>query len=315
MKRLILFALLVCSTVSLNVHAGELRLWTGSNGKVIEAEFISFDKEKKIVKLKLKDGREQNVHVDLFSKEDQEWIRNGENGAKGDNPFGNENDEEGFESLFDGKSLGNWKGDHRVWSVRNGAIYGEVREDSEVKGTWIVYRGEEYEDFILRFEIRTSSIFNSGIQVRSWTGDDEPYKMYGNQFEYYSTSREKTTDTKSAGAFWSQTPGRSGFFAEVGQVTEIGRDHRPSIIRRLGNTDGLLEVYKKEQWNKSEVRVEGHTFTHIINGQTMSICTDNDKEMRRDKGLIGIQIGLMPKISPVKVEVKNIRIKKLPKDK
>lgn len=76
-----LFLALLFIIPMLPVRAGELRLWTGSNGKVIEAELLSLEGE--IVKMKLKDGRLQNIRIDLFSKEDQKFIK--ESGL--DNPF------------------------------------------------------------------------------------------------------------------------------------------------------------------------------------------------------------------------------------
>lgn len=85
MKYLQIILYLVLSVSLSFVHAGEMRNWTGSNGKVIEAEFISFDSDKEIVRIRLKDGREQNVRIDLFSKKDQDFVRNQ---GKTDNPFG-----------------------------------------------------------------------------------------------------------------------------------------------------------------------------------------------------------------------------------
>ena len=68
------------------VSHAQMRDFTGSNGKIIEAEFLGFDKATQIVKLRLKDGREQNVKLDLFSAESQQWIKTG--GKDADNPFG-----------------------------------------------------------------------------------------------------------------------------------------------------------------------------------------------------------------------------------
>ena len=64
----------------------EYRNFIGSNGKVIEAAFLGFDEATQIVKIRLKDGREQNVKLDLFSAESQQWVKAG--GKDSDNPFG-----------------------------------------------------------------------------------------------------------------------------------------------------------------------------------------------------------------------------------
>ena len=79
------FLFIIIAALFNSLQAAELRHWTGSNGKKIEAEFISFDKESEIVLIRLKNGKEQKVKLSLFSKQDQEFVRNG--GKTGDNPF------------------------------------------------------------------------------------------------------------------------------------------------------------------------------------------------------------------------------------
>lgn len=89
MKRIFVCCVFLLFCVS--VSAAEFRNWTGSNGKVIEAEFLSYDTEQEIVKIRLKNDKEQNVKIDLFSKGDQDFVRNG--GKPGDNPFGEDGNE------------------------------------------------------------------------------------------------------------------------------------------------------------------------------------------------------------------------------
>lgn len=85
MNRFIVLFLIVFVLLVQGVSYGEMRNWTGSNGKVIEAEMIGFDESTEIVKIRLKNGREQNVRIDLFSSSDQDFVRNQ---GKADNPFG-----------------------------------------------------------------------------------------------------------------------------------------------------------------------------------------------------------------------------------
>ena len=87
MHRIITLTVIVIA-FSLSSALGQMRNFTGSNGKIIEAEFLGFDKATQIVKLRLKDGREQNVKLDLFSTESQQWIKAG--GKDADNPFGDD---------------------------------------------------------------------------------------------------------------------------------------------------------------------------------------------------------------------------------
>ena len=59
----------------MDAQSDEIRSWTGANGKSIEAEFVSFDPESKIVIIRLKNGKDQHVKISLFSNEDQEYIK------------------------------------------------------------------------------------------------------------------------------------------------------------------------------------------------------------------------------------------------
>jgi hypothetical protein len=52
----------------------------------------------------------------------------------------------------------------------------------------------------------------------------------------------------------------------------------------------------------------GNTIIQNLNGHVMSMLVDDDRAGRKLEGLIGIQVHLGP---PMKVEVRNIRIKDL----
>jgi hypothetical protein len=47
---------------------------------------------------------------------------------------------------------------------------------------------------------------------------------------------------------------------------------------------------------------------HVINGRIMSVCVDDDEQGRNAEGLLGLQLHTGP---PMKVEFRNIRMKKL----
>lgn len=55
------------------LSAGEMRSWTGSNGKIIEAEFLGLEDD--VVKIKLKNGREINTLLSNFAEKDRELIK------------------------------------------------------------------------------------------------------------------------------------------------------------------------------------------------------------------------------------------------
>jgi hypothetical protein len=56
-------------------------------------------------------------------------------------------DNTGFESIFDSKSLTNWDGDPAFWRVENGAIVGETTAEKTLKqNTFIIWRGGKTAD-------------------------------------------------------------------------------------------------------------------------------------------------------------------------
>ena len=78
------------------------------------------------------------------------------------------NDHEGFQQIFDGKTLSGWDGAPEVWRVEDGAIVGEATQEKPTGTTFIIYRGSEPADFDMKFEMKLEGTGgNSGIQYRS----------------------------------------------------------------------------------------------------------------------------------------------------
>ena len=86
-------------------------------------------------------------------------------------------DEPGFRPLFNGKNLDGWDSKPGAWEVRDGEIWctGE-----SVERNWLIWRGGEPSDFVLRLEFRWDK-GNSGVQVRS--DDLGEWQMFGYQVE------------------------------------------------------------------------------------------------------------------------------------
>ena len=75
-------------------------------------------------------------------------------------------EEEGFNPLFDGKTLNGWDGDPRLWSVEDGAIVGSTDSVSIQRNTFLIYTAKQFGDFIFRAQVKLRN-HNSGIQFRS----------------------------------------------------------------------------------------------------------------------------------------------------
>jgi len=106
--------------------------------------------------------------------------------------------EKGWESLFDGKTLDNWDGDPKFWSVKEGAITGITTKETPTKGnTFIIWKGGEPGDFELKVTYR---IFagNSGIQYRSFKlpGKNDGWRIGGYQADCPNKSLEHKSDAR-----------------------------------------------------------------------------------------------------------------------
>src|SRR6188472_931494 len=76
-------------------------------------------------------------------------------------------DNTGFVSIFDGKTLNGWDGDTNFWRVENGEIVGETTPEKVMKqNSFLIWRGEKVRDFELKLEFRLNGT-NSGVQYRS----------------------------------------------------------------------------------------------------------------------------------------------------
>src|SRR6476620_5313065 len=70
--------------------------------------------------------------------------------------------EEGFKSIFDGKTLEGWQGGKGAYEVQDGAIVCL----KEGKGGNL-YTEKEYANFVLRFEFKLTPGANNGIGIRA----------------------------------------------------------------------------------------------------------------------------------------------------
>ena len=80
------------------------------------------------------------------------------------------------------------------------------------------------------------------------------------------------------------------------------------MTESLGNIDSLKTHIKSGDWNEVHLIIKGNRLQHFVNGVLMSDVTDNDTANRKMKGLLGVQVHVGP---PMKVEYRNIRLKKL----
>ena len=119
-------------------------------------------------------------------------------------------DDAGFVSLFDGKTLAGWEGKPEFWRVEDGAIVGETTPEKPTTGnTFLIWRQGLVDDFELTCSYRLTG-GNSGVQYRSKDLGD--FVVGGSQADFES-------GPKYSGILYEEK-GR-GILAERGQRITI----------------------------------------------------------------------------------------------
>ena len=185
--------------------------------------------------------------------------------------------EEGFKSLFDGKSLKGWKASEnkQSWSVQDGAIvcYGPRSH--------LFYVGDEepFVNFIFKADVMTTPGSNSGIYFHTRYQPDG-WPRFGYEAQVNNTHRD---------------PKRTGSLYGVVNVTEA-----PA---------------KDNEWFEYTIKVNGRRIVIQVNGKTLVDYTEPADKKRGsdfarvlDKGTFALQAH-DPRS---KVYFKNIRVKRLP---
>ncbi|MCH2201067.1 MAG: DUF1080 domain-containing protein [Fuerstiella sp.] len=214
-----------------------------------------------------------------------------------------------WQNLFDGKTLNGWDGDPRLWSVEDGAITGETTPEIKLKqNSFIIWRGGDVDNFELELEYRIigtvdRSSANSGIQYRSFEVPDSKWLIGGYQADF------EAGDTYSGILYGERF---RGILAERGQSTELtvrGGKFVKTVVQQFADGAELQKEIRKDDWNSYRIEASGHRFKHYINGHKTIECVDNDLKQRRSSGVLAFQIHVG---KPMKVQFRNIRLKKLP---
>lgn len=191
---------------------------------------------------------------------------------------------EGFDSIFDGKTLDGWeqKNGSATYEVSEGAVLGTTVENSPNS---FLCSKKEFGDFELHFEVKCDPMLNSGVQIRSITKPDfKNGRVHGPQVEIDGPS-------KLSGFIYSEGTGR-------GWISQ----------KRIEHTH-----YRNEDWNKYRIVAKGNRVQTWINGQ--SVENWEIPEVEPTKGFIGLQVhglhGEKKKMGPFKVQWRNIFIKEL----
>lgn len=190
--------------------------------------------------------------------------------------------EEGFTSLFDGKTLTGWTGSVDGYVVEEGAI------SCKPKGGGFLYTEKEYGDFTFKFEFRLTPGANNGIGIRTPKGGDPAYVgMEIQVLDDTADQYKKLQEYQYHGSIYGVAAAKKGHLKPVGE------------------------------WNTEEITCKGKQVTIVLNGVTI-VDADIEKAstpktidgkdhpgLKRDQGFICF-CG-----HGAKVDFRNIRIKEL----
>lgn len=228
----------------------------------------------------------------------------------------NKSGNNGFVTIFDGKTLNGWKGDPTYWRVENGNLVGEITPATVLKtNSFIIWQGGKPADFELTLEFKITRAGNSGINYRSVQVTDVPHALKGYQADIDGANRYTGQNYEERARTTLAYRGEVVTVKALENSSAALKDHIKSnawlertVTGSLGSSDSLKTLIKAEDWNTVHLIVKGNKLQHYVNNILMSEVTDNDKVNGKSSGLLGVQVHVGP---PMKVEFRNIRLKKM----
>ncbi|WP_416377807.1 3-keto-disaccharide hydrolase [Algoriphagus sp. D3-2-R+10] len=218
-----------------------------------------------------------------------------------------------FESIFDGKTLQGWEGDPVYWSVKDGAITGEITPETLLKAnTFLIWQGGQPGDFELKAEFKISESGNSGINYRSEMVEDVPFALKGyqadidgkNNYTGQNYEERKRTTLAYRGQITKITTQPEG----VGTREFVERNAWKglNLEKEIGDRAELGALIKAGEWNSIHIIAKGNVLQHFVNGQLMSEVHDEDAVNKMDSGYLGVQVHVGP---PMMVQFKDLMLK------
>ena len=194
--------------------------------------------------------------------------------------------EEGFQPLFDGKTLDGWIGATKNYTIEDGTLVCPKGKGGKL------LTADEYADFVLRFEFQLTPGANNGLGIRAPVEGDAAYT--GMELQILDNTAEKYKKLKPYqfhGSIYGIAPAKLGHLRPVGE------------------------------WNQQEVRCKGRHVTVILNGQTI-VDVDLDEVAPDGKTIDGRKHpGLARKRGHIgflghgdRVAFRHIRIRSISKD-
>lgn len=156
--------------------------------------------------------------------------------------------EEGFVSLFDGKSFAGWQGGTGGYEAKDGVLI------CKPTGSGNLYTEKEYANFVFRFEFKLTPGANNGVGIRTPMQGDPAF--VGMEIQILDDEHERykgIQDYQSHGSVYGVIAAKRGHLKPTGE------------------------------WNSQEITVDGTRVKVVLNGETI---VDGDIAQARDEGTI-----------------------------
>ncbi|MGB7329722.1 MAG: sulfatase-like hydrolase/transferase [Rubripirellula sp.] len=212
-------------------------------------------------------------------------------------------DEDGFVSVFDGKSLRGWSAmsddaDAKYWTVEDGALTG--RTDGSLKmNHFITWQNSTIQNFDLRVKVKVTAGGNSGLQYRGTSHPDLGLDVVtGYQCDVVANNPNYN------GMLYEEKGRR--ILSHTGEKVIIDTDGSPWVVDQFP-----VKEFEADQWHDYRVLVQGNHHQHWIDGHPTADLVDLDVGGRSLEGVLAVQVHVGP---PMKIQYKDFKIKHLPDD-
>ncbi len=192
-----------------------------------------------------------------------------------------EENELGFQPLFDGKSFAGWEGDLKTFRIEDGTIIGGTMKEKIPRNEFLCTK-QEFGDFELRLQAKLAGDgANAGVQFRT--------KRIPNHHEV------------------------SGYQCDMGHMEgrciwgSLYDESRRKKFLIHGDKDKVEKAYKPCEWNDFVIRCEGPRVQIWLNGVPTIDYKEEDENVERT-GVIAVQIhgGPLSEASYRKIRIKRL---------
>lgn len=205
--------------------------------------------------------------------------------------------EEGFQSLFDGRTLSGWKTpDLSYWTVEEGAITARITREQPCKvNQYLVWQGGALADFELKLKSRVNGEggINNGFQIRSRLLPD--HDVCGYQVDNNLQTPWLVRLYDEFGRHTLAMRGESAVFDAGGKRT----------VTKLAEAEGAA-WFRLEDWHEYHLTCVGRRITLRVDGRLAAEVEDNDPKRCELQGILALQLHSGPTTT---VQFKDIRLK------